>query len=80
MAGLKRAGSRIDKRIYVGQDRDMTKTFAADVARFDKMFTDADAIRTESDGFQWIDPTKVPAAAVAAYNRLMSFGFANGLV
>ena len=57
-----------------------TKTFDADLARFDAMFTKADAIRTESDGFQWIDQSKVPASAVSAYRMLMQFGYANGLV
>lgn len=56
------------------------KAFNADMARFDKMFTQADAIRTEADGFQWIDETRVSAVAVSAYRRLMQFGYANGLV
>lgn len=59
----------------------MTQTiFNADLARFDAMFTKADAIRTDADGFQWIDQTKVPASAVSAYSRLMQFGYANGLI
>lgn len=58
----------------------MNKTFAADMARFAKLFTDADAIRTNADGFQWIDQTRIPAAAVRSYNRLVQYGAANGLV
>lgn len=57
-----------------------TKTFNADLARFDAMFAKADAIRTEADGFQWIDQTRVPAQIVSAYQGLMQFGYANGLV
>jgi hypothetical protein len=56
-----------------------TKTFTADLARFDKAFREADAIRTEADGFSWIDEGKVPAALVSAYRRLMQYGYANGL-
>lgn len=56
-----------------------TKTFNTDLARFDAMFRKADAIRTEADGFAWIDQTKVPASAVRAYQRLMQYGYANGL-
>jgi hypothetical protein len=58
----------------------MTKTFTADLARFDAMFRKADAIRTEADGYTWIDQSRVPAAVVNAYSRLMQFGYANGLV
>lgn len=57
-----------------------TTSFSADMARFDAMFAKADAIRTEADGFQWIDQSKVPTSVVGAYSRLMQFGYANGLV
>lgn len=56
------------------------QVFAADLARFDAMFTKADAIRTEADGFQWIDQSKVPAQVVSAYRLLMQYGYANGLI
>ena len=54
--------------------------FEADMARFDKMFTDADAIVIEPDGFKWIDPTKVPAELLDIYCNLLSYGYANGLI
>lgn len=57
----------------------MTKTFNADLARFDKAFRDADAIRTLDDGFTWIDESKVPASLVRSYRRFMQYGYANGL-
>lgn len=57
-----------------------TEVYAADLARFDAMFRKADAIRTEGDGFQWIDESKVPVSAVSAYRGLMQYGYANGLV
>ena len=59
------------------------RVFDADLARFDKMFREADAICEGFDGvehFTYIDTTKVPAATVSAYNRLASYGFANGLM
>jgi hypothetical protein len=58
----------------------MPKHFAADLARYDNLFRSADAIRTEADGFAWIDTTKVPAAAVRSYNLLMQHGYANGWI
>ena len=58
----------------------MTKTYAADAARFAAAFESAGAIRTEADGFQWIDQTKVPAALVRSYNLLVQYGAANGLI
>lgn len=54
--------------------------FTADAARFEKLFTDLDAIRTEADGFQWIDESKVPAQALNAYRMHVQYGFANGLM
>lgn len=57
-----------------------TKTFTADLARFDDMFSKAGAIRTTDDGYTWIDQTKVSPSAVATYQRLMQFGYANGLI
>ena len=40
----------------------------------------ADAIRTEPDGFRWIDRAKVPAAMLSAFQRLVEYGYANGLM
>lgn len=57
-----------------------TKTFYADLARFDKAFRDADALRAEADGYTWIDQSKVSSDLATAYQRLMQFGYANGLV
>lgn len=57
-----------------------TKTFTADLARYDAMFRNADAIRTDADGFAWIDQSKVPVSAIRSYQLLMQFGYANGLV
>ena len=58
----------------------MTKTYAADAARFAAAFESAGAIRTESDGFQWIDQSKVPASLVRSYGRFIQYGAANGLI
>lgn len=56
------------------------RIFNADLARFDKLFTDADALVTYDDGFVGIDQTKVPASALRSYNLLIQFGYANGLI
>lgn len=52
----------------------------ADLARFATAFEAADAIRTEPDGFQWVDETRVPAHLLAAYRRLITYAAANGLL
>jgi len=54
--------------------------FANDLARFDALFHDADAVVVEPDGFTWIDPTKVSAALLDTYCNLLSYGYANGLM
>lgn len=52
--------------------------FEADLARFDQAFRKVDAIRTEPDGFAWIDTTKVPADMLRSYQRLIEHGYATG--
>ena len=52
--------------------------FANDLARFDAMFNDMDAVVTEPDGFKWVDPAKVPAEFMDAYASLVSYGYASG--
>jgi len=54
--------------------------FANDLARFNVMLNDLDAVVTEPDGFRWIDRTKAPAELLEAYCRLVSYGYANGLL
>lgn len=54
--------------------------FDADAARFDKAFREADAIRTDEDGWAWIDPERVPADLIRAYQRFTEYGYANGLM
>ena len=50
------------------------------MARFDEAFRKADAIRTDPDGFRWIDQARVPAAMLSAFRRLTEYGYANGLL
>lgn len=50
------------------------------MARFDEAFRAADAIRTEPDGFAWIDAARVPAEMLRAFRRLAEYGYANGLL
>ena len=57
-----------------------TKTFNADLARLEDSFRKADAIRTTNDGFTYIDQSRVSASLVGSYQRLMQFGYANGLI
>lgn len=54
--------------------------FTADLARFDVAFRKADAIRTETDGYTWIDQSKIPVTLALGYQRLMQYGYANGLI
>ena len=56
------------------------KAFEADMARFDKMFADANAIMTTDDGFAYIDQSKFPADIIDTYWNLVSYGYANGLL
>jgi hypothetical protein len=56
------------------------EVFNADVARFDEAFRKADAIRTDDDGFQWIDATKVSPGLLNAYERFRQYGYATGLM
>jgi len=56
------------------------RVFDADLARFNATLNDLDAVVTEPDGFRWIDRTKAPAELLEAYCRLVSYGYANGLL
>lgn len=62
------------------------RVFDADLARFDAMFQEADAIRsgTDPDGtvFHYIDPAFAAAngRTVGAYRGLLTYGYANGLM
>lgn len=52
----------------------------ADLARYGRAFEAADAIRTEPDGFQWVDESRVPASLMSGYRRLITYAAANGLL
>lgn len=54
--------------------------FDAELVKFDQTFRAADAIRTNPDGSMRIDTTKVPEWIVSAYQRLVEYGYANGLM
>lgn len=57
--------------------------FDADMDRFDVLFRGLGAIVThaDSDGeWSYINREKVPAAGLHAYNKLIEYGFANGLI
>lgn len=59
------------------------QVFANDLARFDKVFRDADALVEGFDGaepFTYIDESKVSAETMRAYRRLIQYGAANGLI
>lgn len=56
------------------------KVFDADFARTTKCIEDAGAVQTASDGFQWIDESKVPAQVLSAYRGLVQYGYATGLL
>ena len=52
-----------------GQD-----AFDADLAKINAYLEANDAVRTESDGFQWIDTSQVDPETVRTYNRLLQHG------
>jgi len=62
------------------------RVFDADLARFDAMFQEADAVRsgTDPDGtvFHFIDPAFAAAnvSTVRAYKGLLAYGYATGLM
>jgi hypothetical protein len=56
------------------------RVFQADLDRFNKMFDELDAFVFEDDKIVGIDPEKAPADVLGAYQRLTSYGYANGLV
>lgn len=55
------------------------EVYYRDAERFDRLFADADAI-IEIDGVEVIDPSKVPADLLRAYQSFISVGYANGLI
>lgn len=56
------------------------QTFTADLARMNTKFEALGAVQAYDDGFMAIDPTKAPAALLSAYQGLVSYGYANGLL
>lgn len=45
-----------------------------------RLIRECDALRTESDGFSWIDAEKVPTEFLEYYRGLVSAGYANGFI
>lgn len=56
------------------------EVFAADLAKMNARLIKMGALVTYEDGFQGFDPSKAPAALLDAYQGLVSFGYANGLI
>jgi hypothetical protein len=54
--------------------------FEADLARMNALLEKSGAVVTLADGWQGVDPTKVPEDVLRAYEGLVSYGFANGLL
>lgn len=54
------------------------KVWNRDFANVDKIITNAGAVVTADDGFQWIDESKVGAGTVRLYSKLVSVGYAKG--
>jgi hypothetical protein len=51
----------------------------ADLERFNAALRKRDAVRTDDDGFQWVDPDRVPADMLDAYRRVSSYAAALGV-
>jgi hypothetical protein len=56
------------------------EVFDADLARMNAALEKLEAIITCNDGWRGIDPLKVPAHLLSAYQNLLSYGYANGLL
>jgi hypothetical protein len=56
------------------------KVFANDFAKVTAAIEAAGAVRTEADGGQWIDESRVSADILSAYRGLVEYGYANGLI
>lgn len=54
--------------------------FQADLARFDALFRERDAILEFEDGSRGVDGTKLPDGVLTTYGNLMQFGYVNGLI
>jgi hypothetical protein len=54
--------------------------FDADLARIGGAIERSGAVVTLSDGWQGIDPERCPPALLSAYQRLLQYGYANGLM
>lgn len=61
-----------------------TETFTADITRINKTLNDMGAVRSiiEDDGnvFTYVDTAVAPAGLVSAYQGLVQYGYANGLI
>ncbi|MGP4027228.1 hypothetical protein [Actinomadura sp. 3N407] len=54
--------------------------FGRDLDRMNAMLHQLGAVRTDPDGFTWIDETKIPTDLASAYRGLARYGYANGLI
>lgn len=54
--------------------------FLADLARFDRMFARAGAVKTLSDGFTYLDRDLLSDQTINAYQSLLSVGYYNGWI
>ena len=54
--------------------------FAADLNKINGKLNALGAVVTASDGFVFIDESKVPASLMATYRGLVQYGYANGLI
>lgn len=55
-------------------------TFQADLAKMNAALHKLGAVVTFEDGARGVDPERVPAALLSAYNGLVCFGYARGLI
>lgn len=60
--------------------RSLQDVFDADLAKMNGSIQRAGALRTDPDGFQWVDATKLSPGFMSAYAGLQRLGYANGLI
>jgi len=56
------------------------EVFNADLDRFNAAFQKAGAVGVLADGFQYVDEEMLPRELVNSYRRLVTYGFARGLL
>lgn len=82
LAGYRKFGKVLDAMTSEGHNKDMTKQeiFNKDYDRLAAAVMETGGVVTCGDGFQYIDEAICPPSLLRAYNGLIEYGYANGLL